>query len=122
MIALVINSLGDSSAKAHALLMKTFELSVPAVNEAIAAQRPVLQRRLFDRMNPEFPQKLLEVMERLQQLGSGFSVVELAADKSYIPGNSYYEVTPDRLRNMISAHNESLEDQRRFGELENGEG
>ena len=103
-----------------ALLLKSLGVSVGPGISAIAAETPVLQRRLFDRQDPEFPQRLLQAMEHMDELGTGYVVFEIPDGKTYIPGRKYYQVTPDRLRNMISADQQSLEEQRRLGRLEDG--
>lgn len=120
-IALLVTNLGDKSAKAQTLLMSSFAINLGAISSAVATRTPVLQRRLFDRHSPEFPHKLLAVMEQLEQLGSVFALFELQDGQAYTPDGSYYRITPDRLRNMISAREQSLEDRRRLADLENGE-
>lgn len=120
-VALVVTDLGDQRAKVQSLLMRSFALGVAAVNSAVAARRPVLQKELFERTSPEFPHKLLEVMEQLQQLGSTFAVFRLSDGQAYVPEGSYEQITPDRLRTMIRTDQQLLEEQRLFGELEDGE-
>lgn len=120
-IALVINSLGANSAKCTALLMKSFGVSLGSTQESISKGRPVLERELFDRKDPAFPEKLLTALKELERLGCSCTAFELLDGQTYVPKERYYTVTPDRLSNIVAAHEASLAEQRRLGESEIGE-
>lgn len=119
-IVLFVSDLGANRTKAQWLLMRSFALGEGVIRNAIAARTPVVHRQLYDRQNPAFPHQLLQLMEQLEQLGSAFTVYELPDGQTYDPARTYYQITPDRLRNMIAAREESLQQQRRLGELEDG--
>lgn len=117
-VALLVNDLGSQSAKSTSLLMNAFGLNIGTVRNAITGGVPLIEKKLFDRKDPMFPQKLLGILCDLDALGAKWTAIELLDGQEYSPGDARYEITADRLRNMIRAREESLEGLRRLGELE----
>jgi hypothetical protein len=120
-IALVVSSLGNSDAKCLSLLMNSFGVSLGALRASLAKRDPVVERELFDRSDPTFPQRLLGVLEQLELLGCTSKAFELLEGQAYVPTGRYVEVTPNHLRTMIATRDVSLAEQRRLGELQNGD-
>lgn len=120
-IALIIKELGPQSAKATSLLFKELGISLAVTSVATDSQRPVMIKRLFDRTDPGFAERLVSVLQKLDGLGCRWTAIELPDNQTYSPEGRYFEITPDRLRNMIEDRAESLEEQRRLMELESPE-
>ena len=120
-IALIVRDLGPHAAKSTLVLSKAFSSSIKSVTDAVSAGTPVFVRPIFDREDALFPEKLLRVLGQLDALGCRWVAWELLDGEVFSPSERYFEITVARLRNMITAHEESLEEQRRQGELEGGE-
>jgi len=120
-IALVVRDLGQRAAKSTLVLSKVSSLSLKSVMDAVKAGIPVFVRPVFDRKDELFAEKLLRVLEQLDTLGCKWVAWELLDGQAFSPREQYFEITVNRLRNMIAADQESLEEQRREGELEDGE-
>jgi len=118
LVALLVSDLGPQSTKGASLLMKAFGVGAGAIKAAAVNRSPLITKRLFDRADPLFASKLVSVLEQLDELGCEWTAIELPDGQVYSPTHKYYEITPDRLRNMIKAREESLEYQRRLGESE----
>lgn len=117
-IALVINDLGSQKAKSISLLMKAFGLNVGFIKQAVSDGSVIVEKKLFDRHDPQFPQELVDVLDTLTKLGCSWRALELLDGQVYLPEMEYFEITSERLRNMISAREDSLKRQRELGELE----
>ncbi|MEO7326133.1 MAG: hypothetical protein ABIW82_15010 [Dokdonella sp.] len=113
-----MTDLGSQGAKITSLLMRAFDLNVGSVRTSVTHCIPVIERKLFDREDPAFSQKLLGVLEELDGLGCRWVAFELLNGQRYVSGSKNYQITSDRIRKMIKSREESLEEQRRLGELE----
>lgn len=119
-VALLVNDFGRQSTKCISLLTKAFSLSIGSVRNAVKSGVPLIEHKLFDRATPMFPQTLLEVLERLDELGADWEAIELLDGQKYPCAEARFRITAINLRNMITSRKESLQDQRAFGEFEDG--
>jgi hypothetical protein len=119
-IALIIRDLGPQMAKSTSLLSSTFSLGLKDVKALVSGGMPIVERTIFDRKNPAFPEQLVTVLEQLDALGCDWVAFELLDGQRYSPNNQYFELTASRLRSMIAARAESVQQQRELGKLEGG--
>ncbi|PIF77487.1 hypothetical protein CLU95_4661 [Variovorax sp. 54] len=95
-----------------------FQLGYADIQENASASTPLVIRPLFDRANRDFPESLLGLLLKLNQLGAAVATYQLLDHQCYDAENKYYEITADRLRNAIVANRQSLAEQRFLGSLE----
>jgi hypothetical protein len=118
-IALLLNDVGPNKADVVGALRAALGVGLKDIGHASNAT-PLVERSLFDRKNPTFPQTLLGLMVRLETLGASFAVYQLLDDQQFSPTEKYYQITIDRLKDLISSREESLRRQRDLGEREEG--
>ena len=119
-VALIVTDLGVKSAPAKALLMKFLSVGLTKINDSVNQGLPVAYLELFDGEDSEFGDKLLQLLEKLDELGCKWKVMELGKGEIYSPYSVYYEVTVERLKNMLGANEREMERQRMLGWLEDG--
>lgn len=90
--------------------------------EAIAKQEPVFARRLFDRQDAEFPDKLLTLLEWLESQSLPYKAFQILDHEDFDWGNTskYYQLDADRLRTRILTRRLSIEQQEESARLEEG--
>ena len=119
--ALLINNLGPERAKCSALLMKTFQVGLPAIQAAMATGTPVAVREMFGRHHPDFGRELLVLLEALSKLGCEWSAYQILQGQSFEPTGKYWEITIDRLRNLIESNARISHEARLMNEREAGD-
>lgn len=119
-VALLINDLGPYAAKVQLLLMREFGCSFGQIRNALNLHAPVATKKLFDRIDASFTEKLPGVLDELTRLQCKWRAIQLLDGQVYSDAAVYYEITSDRLREMIVTRARSFEQQRRLGELEAG--
>lgn len=119
-VALIITDLGPQPAQVQILLMKTFSETLANIKKSINDKRPVIHRELFNRQDKHFGSRLLRTLEQLDELGCKWKLVELVRGEKYSPDFVYYEVTKERLRNVLTSHERELKRQQVLGWLEDG--
>ena len=88
-VALMVYDLGASSAQSLAALAKMSSLGLSEIRKAVEEERPVLERRLFDRNQPDFPDRLEKALLELDALGAKWSAFELLDGQTWIPSQTY---------------------------------
>lgn len=115
---LLIDDFGPHRARCVALLAKRFSLSLREVRKSAEHGEPVVVGKLFDRLNPSFADGLAEALADLEALGCRRRAFEVPDGEIWTSPEGCYELTAERLRNMIVAHRTSLEYQRWVGALQ----
>jgi hypothetical protein len=119
-IALLLKNTGPNKVDVVSALRTALGLSLQDINYATSTGAPLIERTLFDRKDPAFAERLYALMSKLEALGASFVVYQLLDDHHFSAAEKYYEITVDRLRNLISSRGESLRQQRALGEREGG--
>lgn len=119
-IALIITDLGPQPAQVLILLMKTCGETLTNIKDSINEGRPVITRELFDRQDKHFGSRLLQTLERLDELACRWRLVQLVHGEVYSPDSVYYELTKGRLQNMLASREREFERQQILGWLEDG--
>jgi hypothetical protein len=119
-VALFIRDFGPNKAKCMMLLAKSFKLPLSAIKEAHERSRPI-ERKLFARSDPGFPEVLSQTLASLDEMGCRWSAFEVRDHQTWQPNVQYYEYTIERFKNIIRTDEEIAEEQRHFAELEAGE-
>jgi hypothetical protein len=117
-IVLVVSNLGSKKAKSLALLKSAFGLSVAAIRDSVSHGTPVATKRIFERSDPMFPYRLVELLEALTELGCEWAAFEVIDGQVLDKQGRHYEITAARLRKMLAAREGSIEHQRQIGEME----
>ena len=119
-IALILHTCGNDKTMALAELRSACAAPIGEMIRAMADQWPVIERTLFDRKDPDFPYRLLRLLQTLEGIGAEYVAYELMDNRAYDPreAETYYRVTAERLATMIKSRSESLEQQRRQARLE----
>ena len=121
-VALILEDVGSMKSDIIRELRKFCDARVSEVTACMAGSRPVFVRPLFSRDDPEFPAQLLTFLEWLEanslpnkafQLLDGHHFDETKRD-------THYEITAERLKNIISTRVASLKQQRELGWLQDG--
>lgn len=121
-IALIVEDLGPDKACTISELRTVSAVGVTEIVKAVAERRPIFEKKLFDRSDQSFPERLLHLLQRLESLGLPYHAYQVLDDDIFDPARraKYYEVTAHRLQNIIEARCASLEQQRRLARLEEG--
>lgn len=121
-IAFLLDDFGSDKATTVTDIRTASGISMSDVIQAVAEKRPVLVRRLFDRKDPAFPQRLLQLLAALEGRHQSYRAYELLDGEEFDPlkADKYYTLTAERLRNMIEARSKSLDEQRRLARLQDG--
>lgn len=109
--SIILNNLGPSRVKAVAALRKVLGLPMSEITTAVGTGRPVDERTLFGPDEAPFAHRLVQLMEELEALGADFEVFEVLEGQTLYgtkDTSKYWEITVDRLRNRIRAHEKSL--------------
>ncbi len=120
-VALVVIDFGPQKAKSMSLLMSAFGLSMAVIKGSVSNRTPVVTKQIFERTDPLFPQRLANLLDELSAIGCKWTAVELVDGQVFDQEGKYYEITAERLRKMIAARDESIEQQWYLGEMEAGE-
>ncbi|KQV55173.1 hypothetical protein ASC70_21335 [Caulobacter sp. Root343] len=115
---LLVDDLGPHRARCLSVLSKRFSLSLLEVRRSIEHGQPVVTRNLFDRQTPPFAEIFAEALAEMEALECRYRAFEVSEGQVWTSLEGYYQLTPERLRNMIGARRISLEHQRQLGELE----
>ncbi|WP_090671223.1 hypothetical protein [Paenibacillus tianmuensis] len=108
-IALIIRNFGDNKTRLVSAVRKCVNISLNSILTKVGTNTPVFVKELFDDIHdPEFPEKLIVMMQEFTQLNVDYSIYELIGDKPYISEGKYYEITLDRLKNMISTRKRTM--------------
>jgi len=119
-VALFITELGPSAAKCKLALAKSLGISLAEVT-ASTGDAPLFDRELFGRAEPAFASTLLETLTFLDSQGCRWRAVELLSGEAWDPSKTYYEITLDRLRNLIERYKEIVAEVEMLTDLELGE-
>jgi len=119
-VVFLLHDVGPNRLDVIKTLRSAFGVGLQEISHATSTAVPLIERHLFDRKEPAFPGILLALMSQLQALGASFTVYQVLDHQSFDPSGKYYEVTIDRLRNLIDSREESLQEQRTLGGLEDG--
>ncbi|MFO1023513.1 MAG: hypothetical protein U0903_22880 [Planctomycetales bacterium] len=121
-IALKIKDNGPQTVEIVKRLRGVCSGGIAEVTKALATGEPIFVRRLFDRQDEDFPIRLLELLEWLESQSIQYQAFQVLDHETYDPSkcSQYYTVNADRLRTKISTRDKSLEEQTRFGRLEDG--
>ncbi|WP_454718984.1 hypothetical protein [Caulobacter segnis] len=93
-------------------------MSLLEVRRSIEQGQPVVTRNLFDRQNPSFAEIFVEALAEMEKLECRYRAFEVSEGQVLTVPEGYYQLTAERLRNMITARQISLEHQRQVGEFE----
>lgn len=115
---LLVDDFGPHRARCVAFLAKSFSLSLWDVRKSAEHGEPVVTGQLFDRLNPSFAARFAEAMAELEALECKHRAFEISDGESWTSPEGRYQLTADRLRNMITSHRTSLEYQRWVGALQ----
>jgi hypothetical protein len=107
-IVFFLNECGPMDKEVKSLIYKDLSIGLRDIKLALNEHLPLFEKKLFCRNTPEFPFTLLETMKKLDSFGAKYSAYELLNKQSYIAEESYFEVTPEKLENMIFARRKSL--------------
>ncbi|MDC9596940.1 hypothetical protein [Xenorhabdus anantnagensis] len=108
-IALIIRNNGDNKARLVNVIRNCVNISINSILSTVGSDAPVFVKELFDDIHePEFPEKLMAMMKGLDQLNVNYSIYELVSDQEYVNEGIYYEITIDRLKNMISTRKRTI--------------
>lgn len=119
-VVLLVHDFGPRRVDAYSLLRDKLGLGISHINHAHSTGVPLIERTLFDRGDKKFPADLLDLLTGLDALEVKYSTFELPGNQVFSPAAKYYEITAERLGNMIRARQASLDHQRGLGELEDG--
>ena len=119
-IALIIEDTGTQGVEIVKRLKAVVPTGVSAVSTAIDTGEPLFVRRLFDRRDSDFPNRLLAFFEWLESQSLSYKAFQVLDNDSYerSKSNQYYLVNADRLRTMIKTRKSSLDQQRQIGRLQ----
>lgn len=122
-IALIIEGNGTQRVEMIKRLNAVVPSGVSSVSAAIDTGEPVFVRRLFNRQDSEFPNRLLAFLEWLESQSLPYKAFQVLDQDSYerSKSNQYYVVNADRLRTMIAIRESSLDQQRQFARLQEGD-
>jgi len=116
---LLVDDFGPHRARCVAFLAKSFSLSLGDVRKSAQHGEPVVTGQLFDRLNPSFADRLAEALAELEALECKHRAFEISDGEIWTSPEGRYQLTADRLRNIITSHRASLEYQRWVGALQN---
>jgi len=119
-IAVLVRDFGHDKKAVVQSLRNTVEIGVAAIMHAIATGNPVIEKRIFDREDAEFPDRLLALADSLTRAHVNFSMYELSDDQVFSKFATYYEPDADALRCLIEERLRSLQEQRELGQLQDG--
>jgi hypothetical protein len=119
-VAFLLLDSGPQAAKVAMLMRTEFGIGMSALKESMSAKKPVFERPLFDRRDREFANKLASAMKQLDALGATYEAFELLQGQSYAPDLKLFQLTSEKIVNMITARAQSLEEQRSLGERQAG--
>jgi len=115
-VAFFLVDAGPKKTQVLKAIRDVFQLGYADIQEGVST--PLAVRQLFDRANRDFPESLLGLLLRLNQLGAIVATYQLLDHQCYDAEIKYYEITADRLRNAIVANRQSLAEQRFLSSLE----
>ncbi|CEE95297.1 MULTISPECIES: hypothetical protein [Xenorhabdus] len=108
-IALIIRNHGDNKSRLVNTIRNCVNISINSILSKVGDNTPVFIKELFDDIHePEFPKKLMLMMKELDQLNVNYSIYELVGEQKYVNEGIYYEITIDRLKNMMSARERTI--------------
>ncbi|GLR14911.1 hypothetical protein GCM10007907_37010 [Chitinimonas prasina] len=119
-VTLFIRDFGPKKIEAIGAIREKLGIGLSLINQSFANGTPLLERAIFDRNNPDFPNQLLDLIRRLDALQVGYVAFEILDNQTFSLPGKYYEITFDRLTQMIEAREKSVEQQRNIGELQDG--
>jgi hypothetical protein len=117
-VIFLVRDFGPKKAEVVKAIREQIGLGLPEISQASSAGKPLLERKLFDRENPDLPVRLLDLMIRLDGLNANYAIFELLDNQVFSSAEKYHEINSGKLRNMIEARETSLNQQRILGELE----
>lgn len=101
-----------------ALLSKRFALSLLAVRRSFERGEPVVTWKLFDPRNPSSADTFAEALAELERLECRCRAYEVTEGQTWNSSDTHYQLTVERLRNIIAAHRSSLKRQYWLSERE----
>jgi hypothetical protein len=121
-VALIIDDPRSSRTQIAAVLRKHLQINLGHVLQAIDEKRAVLERPLFTREAPLFPEHLLSAFEALDELDVAYAAFQLLDSQTFVgmSRDSLYQLSTGRLRTMIDARKKSLEQIRQQARREDG--
>lgn len=119
-IAVLVRDFGHDQKAVIQSLRNTIEIGVGAIMHAIATGTPVIEKRIFDREDAEFPARLVALADSLTRAHVSFSMYELLDDEVFSKSAIYYEPNVDSLRSLVEERLRSLQEQRKLGQLQDG--
>ena len=118
---LIIDDLGPQSAECIFLLSRSFSVGIAEIRNSVERGLPVLERKIFDRKDATFPMRLAKAFTELDALKCQWKAFEVLEGQRWVPSGSYFQLTAERVQNMISARQDSLDHQRHISEIEDDE-
>lgn len=91
------------------------------VKKAIAGHVPVLDKPLFDRLDPSPARDIMSLLSDLETSNISYKAYELVGNDIFDENRKYFEINSAKLNNMIDARAKSIEQQRSIGSLEDPE-
>jgi hypothetical protein len=91
------------------------------IRKAITGHAPVLDKPVFGRLDFSVARDMLSLLTDLENSNIPHKAYELRERDIYSDIDTYFEINSANLRNMISSHEKSLEQQRVIGRLEDPE-
>jgi hypothetical protein len=121
-VALIIDDPGAARTQIAAVLRKHLQIDLGDVLRAIDEKRTLMERPLFAREDPAFPERLLAALEALDQLPISYAAFELLDSQTFTrqSRDSLYQITAVRLRSMIDTRQKSLVKLRQQSRREEG--
>ncbi len=119
-VILIVDDFGPEKVKVVAAIRKLTQSSISEIMHLVSEGRPVVDHVLLSRQTPEFPSEFRALLQRLAELRVSYWSVEVPDDQSFdiLQKEEYYEITAERLDNIIAAHAESIARQRQAGHSE----
>ena len=122
-VAIVVRGLGPSQTEAVKELRTCFGLGLGEIYSAIRSSELAVERRLFDRGDASFPERLCRLLLYLEQSNIPYDAFELTDQQSFATSDrsTLFKMTPDVLRNLIDSRSASIATQKRVAYLEDPE-
>jgi hypothetical protein len=117
-VAFLLHDAGPDAAKVTVLMRRELGVSSDELRRALGTERPVFERSLYGRKDPEFPHQLINAMRELDVLGARYDAYQLLQDQSYSSGMKFFRLTPENLEASLEARAQSINQQRSLARLE----
>ncbi len=122
-VVLLVGDPGDQWAEALKHLRACLGLEYSRIREAIRSGQPIAERKLYDRNDEEFPERLVKLFKQLESRSVPYESYAMTDSQTLaqMEKSILLRLNSAKLRDLINDRKESMKYQRTIAELQDPE-